>query len=140
MGDRGCWFMVSLGVARALIVASAPARRYSKRRRHGRDARATLPPVPVIQPEHDLPGPGEDAQGQERHDIVSGGKQAKQSVNGPAGDRDVEAAPDGASGDGATLVRQGYNVVHWDRSGMTFWAVSDLNVTELQQFAQLLQN
>ena len=52
----------------------------------------------------------------------------------------VFPAQDGASGDGATLVRQGYNVVHWDRSGMTFWAVSDLNVTELQQFAQLLQN
>jgi anti-sigma factor RsiW len=52
----------------------------------------------------------------------------------------VFPAQDGAPGDGGTLVRQGYNVVHWDRSGMTFWAVSDLNVSELQQFAQLLQN
>jgi anti-sigma factor RsiW len=37
------------------------------------------------------------------------------------------------------LVKQGYNVVHWDRSGMTFWAVSDLNLNELQEFAQDLQ-
>jgi anti-sigma factor RsiW len=34
--------------------------------------------------------------------------------------------------------RQGFNVVHWTRQGMTFWAVSDLNLDELQQFAQLL--
>ena len=34
--------------------------------------------------------------------------------------------------------RQGFNLVHWTRQGMTFWAVSDLNLDELQQFAQLL--
>ena len=33
---------------------------------------------------------------------------------------------------------QGFNLVHWTRQGMTFWAVSDLNLDELQQFAQLL--
>ena len=31
--------------------------------------------------------------------------------------------------------RQGYNLIHWNRSGMTFWAVSDLNLNELQEFA-----
>jgi anti-sigma factor RsiW len=31
---------------------------------------------------------------------------------------------------------KGYNVVHWTESGMTFWAVSDLNRKELDQFAQ----
>ena len=36
--------------------------------------------------------------------------------------------------------RQGYNLVHWSRSGMTFWAVSDLNLNELQEFAQAIQN
>jgi anti-sigma factor RsiW len=36
--------------------------------------------------------------------------------------------------------RQGFNLVHWNRSGMTFWAVSDLNLNELQEFAQDLQN
>jgi len=38
------------------------------------------------------------------------------------------------------FVKQGYNVVHWDRSGMTFWAVSDINLNELQEFAQDLQS
>jgi anti-sigma factor RsiW len=39
-----------------------------------------------------------------------------------------------------TVLRQGYNLFHWTRSGMTFWAVSDLNNTELQKFVQLVQN
>jgi len=30
-------------------------------------------------------------------------------------------------------VQQGYNVIHWTKSGMTFWAISDLNLAELQQ-------
>jgi anti-sigma factor RsiW len=38
------------------------------------------------------------------------------------------------------LEHQGYNVIHWNRSGMTFWAVSDVNVGELQTFATALQN
>jgi anti-sigma factor RsiW len=33
----------------------------------------------------------------------------------------------------------GYNLIHWNQSEMTFWAVSDLNMTELQNFAQLFQ-
>ena len=37
------------------------------------------------------------------------------------------------------LVRQGYNLIHWSKSGMTFWAVSDLNLQELQEFAQGIQ-
>jgi anti-sigma factor RsiW len=39
-----------------------------------------------------------------------------------------------------TVLRQGYNLFHWTRSGMTFWAVSDLNNAELQKFVQLVQN
>jgi anti-sigma factor RsiW len=35
-------------------------------------------------------------------------------------------------------VHQGYNLIHWSNAGMTYWAVSDLNLAELQQFAQLL--
>jgi anti-sigma factor RsiW len=31
---------------------------------------------------------------------------------------------------------QGYNVIHWSEAGMTFWAVSDLNVKELMEFVQ----
>jgi anti-sigma factor RsiW len=37
------------------------------------------------------------------------------------------------------LERQGYNVIRWSNGGMTYWAVSDLNLAELQQFAQLLR-
>ena len=37
-------------------------------------------------------------------------------------------------------VRQGYNLIRWTSSGMDWWAISDLNLAELQQFVQLLQN
>src|SRR5437764_298565 len=33
-----------------------------------------------------------------------------------------------------TMMRQGYNLFHWAQAGMTFWAVSDLNSSELQEF------
>ena len=36
-------------------------------------------------------------------------------------------------------VHQGYNLIRWSHAGMTYWAVSDLNLAELQQFAQLLR-
>jgi anti-sigma factor RsiW len=36
------------------------------------------------------------------------------------------------------LSRQGYNLFHWTKSGMTFWAVSDLNGAELQEFVRLV--
>ncbi len=35
--------------------------------------------------------------------------------------------------------RQGYNQIHWTQAGMTYWAISDLNVEELQAFVQLVQ-
>jgi anti-sigma factor RsiW len=38
------------------------------------------------------------------------------------------------------MVRQGYNLIHWNRAGMSYWAVSDLNINELQEFVQALQN
>jgi anti-sigma factor RsiW len=37
------------------------------------------------------------------------------------------------------LTRQGFNIVHWNASGMTFWAISDLNLSEMQEFAQAVQ-
>jgi anti-sigma factor RsiW len=37
-----------------------------------------------------------------------------------------------------TDTRQGYNLVHFSRAGMVFWAVSDLNPDELRAFAALL--
>jgi hypothetical protein len=41
---------------------------------------------------------------------------------------------------GKALVRQGYNFISWTNGGMNYWAISDLNLAELQQFVQLLQN
>jgi anti-sigma factor RsiW len=35
-----------------------------------------------------------------------------------------------------TMQLQGYNVVHWNAGGMTFWAVSDLEAKELREFAE----
>ena len=35
--------------------------------------------------------------------------------------------------------RQGYNVLHWTRPGLTLWAVSDLNPTELEDFQRRLE-
>jgi anti-sigma factor RsiW len=43
-----------------------------------------------------------------------------------------------ASGQGAVM-RQGYNLLHWTQSGMAFWAASDLNNSELQEFVKLIQ-
>ena len=36
----------------------------------------------------------------------------------------------------ASASLQGYHLVHWSQSGMTFWAVSDVNEAELMQFGQ----
>jgi anti-sigma factor RsiW len=35
--------------------------------------------------------------------------------------------------------RNGYNAIHWSHGSMTFWAVSDLALTELAQFKELYQ-
>jgi anti-sigma factor RsiW len=35
--------------------------------------------------------------------------------------------------------RQGYNLLSWTHRQTNFWAISDLNATELRQFARLLQ-
>jgi anti-sigma factor RsiW len=36
-------------------------------------------------------------------------------------------------------LQQGYNLIHWSQAGMEFWAVSDMNPHDLEDFAQLLR-
>ena len=33
------------------------------------------------------------------------------------------------------MTRRGYNLIHWTQNEMSYWAVSDLNAAELDQFA-----
>jgi anti-sigma factor RsiW len=37
------------------------------------------------------------------------------------------------------LIRQGYHLGHWHASGMSYWAVSNLNQRELREFAQAVR-
>ena len=37
-----------------------------------------------------------------------------------------------------TVMHPGYNLIHWSRSGMTYWAASDLNNSEVSEFVRLL--
>jgi anti-sigma factor RsiW len=48
-------------------------------------------------------------------------------------EQDHETAP-------KALTRQGYHLLHWTQSGMTYWAVSNLNEGELKEFARLVQD
>lgn len=43
-------------------------------------------------------------------------------------------AQDGAT---ASFVQRGYNILRWTRGGLSFWAVSDLNLSELKEFERL---
>jgi anti-sigma factor RsiW len=38
-----------------------------------------------------------------------------------------------------TITKRGYNVAHWTHGHMNYWAVSDLNAAELNEFANDLQ-
>jgi len=46
----------------------------------------------------------------------------------PAREADAKPAP--------TNPNQGYNLIHWSKGGMAFWAVSDLNEKELMEFVR----
>ncbi len=48
-------------------------------------------------------------------------------------------APHDARGGEHTVVRHGYTLLHWTTSGMTYWAISNLNRHELQIFAHVVQ-
>jgi len=35
---------------------------------------------------------------------------------------------------------RGYNLSRWNSGGLSYWAVSDLNAAELEEFAKLIRN
>ena len=45
--------------------------------------------------------------------------------------------PSATHTEAGTQSLNGYHLQHWSANGMTFWAVSDLNETELGEFAAL---
>ena len=40
---------------------------------------------------------------------------------------------------GKALTQNGYNMIMWDQSGMTFWAVSDVKASDLREFVRLVR-
>jgi anti-sigma factor RsiW len=51
----------------------------------------------------------------------------------------IRPAPDQTAARDARSIR-GFQVRHWIRNGMSFWAVSDLNEAELDEFVRTLQS
>jgi anti-sigma factor RsiW len=49
------------------------------------------------------------------------------------------STPDSATSP-PVLTRQGYHLIHWVDGGLSFWAVSDLNEKELEDFVQLIRS
>jgi anti-sigma factor RsiW len=45
----------------------------------------------------------------------------------------------GSAGGGAPLLRQGYHLLHWTTPEYVYWVASDLERSELTDFARLLQ-
>lgn len=39
-----------------------------------------------------------------------------------------------------SMRRQGYNLIHFNKSGMEYWVISDLNEAELRQFVEIIQS
>jgi len=52
----------------------------------------------------------------------------------------VWPSAEGSARPAAAASEHGYNVVHWSAGGMTYWAVADIPVAELEQFGQLYGN
>ncbi len=48
----------------------------------------------------------------------------------------VWPAAESAARPAESTERQGYNVVHWAQDGMVLWAVSDLEASQLREFAE----
>ncbi|HLZ63947.1 MAG TPA: anti-sigma factor [Ktedonosporobacter sp.] len=48
-------------------------------------------------------------------------------------------ADQNASQETTTITQQGYHLISWTRAGTTYWAVSDLEEAQLQDFVRLIQ-
>jgi anti-sigma factor RsiW len=51
----------------------------------------------------------------------------------------ITPAPTSPSTSPTVATRRGYNVFSWANNGMKYWAVSDVNQTELPEFAELVR-
>jgi len=51
----------------------------------------------------------------------------------------LTAVPNASTGSTMPQTVQGYNMISWTLEGTTYWAVSDLNLEELQMFARLFR-
>jgi anti-sigma factor RsiW len=50
----------------------------------------------------------------------------------------ISPAEHAADASPRSQVEDGYNIVHWTKSGMSYWAVSSVSASELETFAQLV--
>ena len=51
----------------------------------------------------------------------------------------ITPAPTSRTPSPTVITRRGYNVFSWTNNGMKYWAVSDLNQTELREFTELFE-
>lgn len=51
----------------------------------------------------------------------------------------ITPLPTGRSTSPTAMTRRGYNILAWTNNGLKYWAVSDLNQTELREFAELVR-
>jgi anti-sigma factor RsiW len=51
----------------------------------------------------------------------------------------LTAVPNAPVGIRTSQTVQGYNMIAWTAEGVTYWAVSDLNLEELEMFARLFR-
>jgi anti-sigma factor RsiW len=49
----------------------------------------------------------------------------------------IWSSPDAADSDPVAEVRNGYNILHWNRNKMSFWAISDVSAPQLREFVEL---
>jgi anti-sigma factor RsiW len=52
----------------------------------------------------------------------------------------LTAIPDASAAVSKSQAVRGYNLIAWTTDGVTYWAVSDLNVSELEAFARLFRD